>query len=420
MPNFTPPNPYLVADSAWLIGKEAQATPGTPATAFVTMATKEFQPKDVTTWLKNETLHASAGTLFGVAPGPIWAEHQVPESPVFADTIGHILLNFWGDYTTTGTAASPSTTTNGSLTAGAASVTVTSGTGFASNQWIQIDTGTLAEVVQVASVAGAVLTLATTTPVRFAHATAAAVTNTTGPYTHTFSQLNFSSSTGITSSQPPTHTLIHRTGLPGSGNFYATQYAYAQFHELTLMGTAENAFVTWSGKATSWSRTYPSSTVTPSFGAVTPWPAWESTNTIASSQVKDIDKWQLTFGRKIKPVPAANGQQAPYGIFRGPVDTAKFDLKWNPAVDETALNYQINNTQPTLAWAVTNGGSGASLYSLTVNAQIGAFEDAPVTAMQDVWGYQATGELVQSTAMAGNSGGFGPCQVVLVNQTPTY
>lgn len=419
MPNFTPPSPYLVADSLWEIGKEVVAS-GTQATAFATMATKEFQPADKVTWLKNETLHGSAGTLYGVAAGPLWAEHSIPESPVFADTIGHILLNFFGDYTTTGTAATPNSTLNGALAAGAATVTVVSGTGFAANQWIQIDTGTLAEVVQIASVATNVLTLATTTPVRFAHATAAAVTNTTGPYIHTFSQLNFASSTGITSSQPPTHTILHRTGLPGSGNYYATAYPYCNFSELVLTGTAENAFVTWSGKATSWSRAYPSAALTPSISNVIPWPAWSSTNTIASTAVKDISKWTLTLGRKMKPVPAANGQQAPYGIYRGPIDTAKFDLTWNPAVDEQALNHVLNNDQPTLAWAVSNGGSGTSLMSLAINAQIGAFEDAPVKPQQDVWGYDASGELVQSTAMAGNSGGYGPCQVVLTNQTPAF
>lgn len=419
MPNLTPPaHIYPVAESFWQMGPENAAS-GTLATAFTTMASGPFAPDDKITPLKNNTLHGSMGTLFGLQQGPIWTEHNVPESPLYGDTIGLILKNFLGDYTATGTAGTPTWTTSGALSPGAGPIAVATGSAASAGTFVQIDTGVNAEVVKVGSGSTTTsITVDATTPIRFSHLSGVAVTTVTGPYTHVFSQLNLNSSTGVTSGQPPTHSILHRTGLPGSGNFYATAYPYACFSEVTIMGKA-SGYVTWSGKATSWGRTYPSSAVTPAFSGVAPWPAWSSTNTIGGVTANDISEWQCTLTRKVVPKPAANGQQAPYVIARGPVDT-KFDLSYDPALDESALNHYYTNDQPSLAWFVSNGLTGLNLISMQVNAALSGFQGAPLTVFEDLYGYKATGEFIQSTSLAGNSGGYSPIQVTLQNQTPTY
>jgi hypothetical protein len=40
--------------------------------------------------------------------------------------------------------------------------------------------------------------------------------------------------------------------------------------------------------------------------------------------------------------------------------------------------------------------------------------------MQDYWGFKAAGNLIANTTNAGNSGGYSPLTVQLINQTPTY
>jgi len=89
-------------------------------------------------------------------------------------------------------------------------------------------------------------------------------------------------------------------------------------------------------------------------------------------------------------------------------------------VDESQLSNMLSNTQPTLSWAASNGLSGSSLQSLTINAELAGYEGADLTAVNQFWGYDISGELVASSTYAGNSGGNTVCQVILENGTAGY
>lgn len=416
MPLTIPSLIYPVFESSLLVGREL--TIDTPPAAFTGIPTAALQTSQKVTWLEDMALRGSQVKVYDLEPGPVWSEITIPESPLYGDTIGHILFSALGDYTSTGTAASPNSTLSGGVSAGATSVTVASGTGFLANQWIQVDTTTLAEIVQILSVASNVLTLKTSTPLRFSHLTGVAVTNTTANYTHVFSLLNPGSSTGNTSAQPPTYTWLHRNFIAGSGNFNADQYSYTRVTDLNLTAK-KDGWVGWDAKANAYLRNFPSADFPPSFTTVKANPSWKSAITIAGTQNYTIAEFGVKLAREMDIVTTADGSQNPYVIAAGPL-TATFDIQFDAQSDESALNYMLNNTQPTLLYTVSNGLVSPNTVSITMAAQLTGFKDSPLSAVKSLWGWKAAGDLVANTSNAGNSGGYSPCQVTLVNSIPSY
>jgi hypothetical protein len=413
-----PTTVYPRCEQLLQVGREAVF--GTPpaSTAFVSVPIADFLPNNKPTWIEDTSFWGDFVKTHDLQQGPIWAESDIKESPLYGDTFPHFLWNLLGDYTAVGTAASPNSTLNGALAVGATSVVVTSGTGFAANQWVQIDTLANAEIVQILSVASNTLTLMAATPTRFSHLTGVAITNTTSPYTHTFSLLNPNSSTGVTTGQGPSHTFIHRTNIPGAGNMNSWQFAYGCMNEITISGKVSGAMM-WSGKVTSLVKAYPSFNPVASFSTVKMIPAWRGTSALAGSTVNDTVEWQITLKRELDIIPTADGYQQPYLIGRGNLDaTAK--LMFDPALDESILNYMINNTQPTFAQTVSNGLTGANLVSFTLNGQLTGFKDVPLKVDKTFWGWEANADLIGNTTNAGNSGGRSPCQVVIQNAVPAY
>lgn len=409
---------YPVCEQALLVAREATFGTAPASTAFVSVPIAGFLPDNKPTWIEDTSYWGDFVKTHDLQQGPVWQEGDIKESPLYGDTFGHFLFNLMGDYTATGTAASPNSTTTGALAAAATTIAVTSGTGFAANQWIQVDTAANAEIVQVLSVATNTITLVASTPLRFSHLTGVAVTNTTAPYTHVFSLLNPNSSTGVTTGQGPSHTLIHRTGIPGSGNNNAWQFAYGCMSEITISGKASGALM-WSGKVTSFVKAYPSFNPVASFSSVRMIPAWKGTTTIAAGLANDITEWSCTLKREMDVIPTADGYQQPYLIGRGNLDAA-FKLMYNPALDETALNYMINNTQPTLAWSVSNGLSGANLVSFALAANQAGYKTVPLATDKVFFGFNADGTFIANTTNAGNSGGRSPCAITLTNAIPSY
>jgi hypothetical protein len=416
MPLSIPSLIYPVFESSLLAGREL--TIDTAPSAFTGIPCGPLQSRQHVNWLGDENLRGSNVKTYSLVQANRWAEVTVPESPAYGDTLGHILFSMLGDYSTTGTAASPNSTLSGGVSAGATSVTLTSGTGFAANQWVQIDTGNLAEVVQVLSVATNTLTLTSATPLRFSHLTGVACTNTAANYTHTFSAINPASSTGNTSAQPPTYTFLHRNFVATSANHNADQYSYSRFTDLKLTVKKDNWF-TWDGKFTSYLRNFPSADYPPSFTSVTAYPSWKAAISLAAGQVYNVSEASVSFQRELDVVTTADGAQDPYVIAAGPI-TATFTIDYDAVSDESALNYVLNNTQPTLSIVFTNGLSSPNTVSITINAQLAGHKDAPLSAMKTLWGFKTTGELVANTTNAGNSGGYSPAQAVLVNAIPSY
>lgn len=417
MPPSPPTTAQPVSTGYWQIGRELTAA--TVAPVFASVKSKPLKPNNKPSWLRDDSMWGDMNALHDLQQGPIWAEIEVPESPLYGDTFGHLALGFFGDMYTTGTAGTPTWTTSGSLAAGVTAIPVTSGASAVAGTVIQVDTGVNAEVVTVGTGSTATsIVISPNTPLRFAHLTTIAVTTVTAPFTSTFATLNPASSTGLTSCQPPSHSIVHHNYLPGSGGFYADQFLYGVVTDLSIMGDAKG-WMTYSAKLTSYAQTAPAGAITAALSAVKGTPGYKSTTTIASSSVNNIAKWSIDFTRKVAVDSSADGVQNPYFLGLGPV-TAKFKLTVDPATDESQLTNMLSNTQPTLAWLASNGLSGASLQSLAINAELGGFTEAPLMAANEFWGYDVAGELVASSTYAGNSGGSTLCQLILQTSTPGF
>ncbi|MGO8725110.1 MAG: hypothetical protein ACLQK8_00080 [Streptosporangiaceae bacterium] len=406
-----------VSTGYFLMGREL--TTATVAPVFQSFKAKPLKPNPKPSWVRDESMWGDMNSLHDLQQGPRWTELEISESPLYGDTFGQLAFGFFGDYTTTGTGTTPTWTTTVAPVAGGTVLTVGAGSTAVSGTFIQVDTSTNSEVVTVTTGStGTTISINPNTPLRFNHGTTTTITTVTAPFAHTFATLNPNSSTGLTSCQPPSHSIVHHNYLPGSGGYYADQFLYAVVTDLSIMGDAKG-WLTYSAKMTSYIQSAPGSTISATISTIKGVPAWKSNNTIQGSAYNGISKWQADFTRKVDIIPTADGVQDPYFLGLGAMD-AKFKLTYDPAIDETALNYMLQNTQPTLAWAISNGGAGSSLISLNINAELAGYEESPLMATNQFWGYDVSGELVASSTYAGNSGGNTLCQLVLENAIPSY
>src|SRR6185437_12055247 len=182
MPPSPPTSPWPVSPSYVQVGRES--APSTVATSFATVKAAPFKPLNKPTWLEDDTLWGDMIKLHDLQMGPLWGESEIPDSPVYGDTIGHFLFNLFGDYTTTGTAGTPTWTTSGALAAGASAIAVTTGSVAVAGTFVQVDTGVNAEVVKVGTgLTSTSIVLDASTPLRFSHLTTIAVTTVTAPFT---------------------------------------------------------------------------------------------------------------------------------------------------------------------------------------------------------------------------------------------
>ncbi len=417
MPPSIPTSLYPVFESSLLAGKEA--TPGVAATAFTGIPAGPLTTDNMFTPLEDDNLRGSNVKVYDLQFGSRHAELTIPESPCYGDTIGIPLLSCLGDYYSTGTATTPVWTTSGALSPGAGPIAVTTGTAATAGTFVQIDSTPNSEVVKVGTGSTATsIVVDASTPIRFSHLSGVAVTTVTGPYTHYFSLLNMTSSTGSTSAQPPSYTFLHRNGIAGSGNFNADQYLYGHVNELKFQAKKDGWFV-WDGKVTSYSRSFPSANYAPSFSTVTGLPTWKSTISLAGAQVFNVTDLTIDLKRDLDIVPTADGVQDPYVIGMGPL-VATFDVTWDVTADETVLNYLVNNTKPTFSWTISNGLTGTSEISFSIASQLSGFKKAPLAPVKNFYGWKASGDLIASTQNAGNSGGYSPLMCTLINQVPTF
>jgi len=410
-----------------------EATPGTiPASSGTTFPIVNFEPEDKLLKLPDEGLRGAMGKTYGIQFGPRYAEASIG-GPVFADMIGHELYNMLGDYTQSATAATPNTTLTSSPAVGATTLNVTSGTSFTVNMWIQVDTGLLSEIVQVLSSTTNTITLQTTTPIRIpGHSASATVTNTTiasAGYNNIFSLLNSTNNPATAPpgfGQPITHTYTDRTLVPATG--LARQYAYSCFSELTFTGNAEK-LTEWNGAFSAFAGQIAASAPSPSISTATVWPDFNTlfglNGVVSGAPIYDISEWSISMSRKVEPYFTNSGSFNPYVIARGPlVVTGK--LTFAPAVDETALLYLLNNTQPQIQIQAFNGLTGANKAGLQFDIVLGAFDTSKINASRSLFGYDVTFEAVSTNLTAnsvttiGWSAGYSPIKVTLVNTTPIY
>lgn len=393
------------------------------------------KPSDKPIWIEDTSQQGHMGDISGIYQGPLIAGLDLGGHATL-DVLPHLLWNLLGDYTVTGTAASPAGATSAALAQGATAITVASGgasftVGMA--LWLQ-DAGSpaLNEVVYVNGTATA--TNIPITATRYAHATGMPFTNTTAPYTHFFSVLNsgggYIPANGA--AQPVTHTWTDRTGIPASG--LAAQYPYMCMSELTIVGNAEK-LLDWTGKAVCMTRQIAAGPVyTTNVSAVQPYPSWRSITGIGGpasggTQVKNIPEWSVTIARKLKAVNTDQGSQAPYVIARGEVTvTGKHTI--GPAIDESTLIALLANTQPQLEYAASNGLTGSNLNSITLDVGLGAYQTSDLAEGDVLFGYEVPWKAPHTASsftctpftgpLTGASGGKSAIKITVVNAVPTY
>jgi hypothetical protein len=419
MSNLAVPSPVFPEAARILnVGREIVA-PGTQATTYVSVPVADFQPDPDLNYFFDNALRGSLTGPYDAEEGPAWVPLTIPESPVYGDTIGYFLSNLFGEWTDAGTSQSTTWTATGGVSAGAGPITVTSGTVASSGTYIQIGTTGATEVVEVGTGSTATsIVINAATPIRFNHTGSTTITLVAGPYTHVFATMNPSSPTGVISGQGPSHTILDRNQAAGAGAYYADAYPYSCMQEITLTGMP-NGYLTWSAKLISWPQAAPLAAVTAAFSGAKGIPAWLGSSTIGGSAANNVDKWTVTLTRELNPVPMINGQQAPLIIARGKL-TGTFENEYAAITNESALNYMLNNTQPSLLWTTANGLSGTSELSFSVAANLGAATKAPLKAIKTLFGYDVTGTLIGNTSNVGPSGGYGAAAITLINNVPCY
>lgn len=392
-----------------------------------------FDPEDKPIWLPDNSLRGAMAEMYDFLQGPVIAD-SVMGGPVYVDMLGHSMYNILGDYTQNAPSAAPSTTLTAPAVPGATTLTVAAGTSFTVGMQILVGAAGSQEIVTVLSGASTSITLNAATPIRLAHASAAAVTNTTvsaGTYSHIFSLLNSSFiGSGIYTNygQPPTHTWTDRTQVPATG--LARQYAYGCHSAVTVTGNSEK-LLEWNGNLTSFTGQVAASPPTASVSGVHAYPDFNTTIQIATSgalaPIYNIQEWVVTINRQVEPFFTNDGSQNPYVIGRGKLSvTGK--LVFSPAIDETALLYMLQNTQPQIQIIASNGLATSSPLYQAVQFDIlyCDFDTSKINAGKSLFGYEvgfkttATANTRNSVTATGWSGAYSPLKVTISNAIPVF
>jgi hypothetical protein len=410
-----------------------EATPGViPATVGVPVPLTSFKPSNKPLMLYDESFQGNMGDSYGAYQGPLIASFDMG-GHVFGDHgLGEALYNLLGDYTTTGTAASPASVTSAPAAAGALALTVASGgASFTAGMFIWIeDAGTPAanEVVKIgAGSTSTNIVIDPSTPLRFAHLTATPFTNTTAPYVHIFALLNGSTGAANGPAQGPTHCITDRQGVSANA---ADQFAYACFSEVMITGNSEK-LLDWSGKGACMTRLPAASPVGfANTSAVVPYPSWRTVTGIAGpasggTQVKYIAEHSVTLTRAIKAYNTEQGSQAPFIIARGKQSNAG-KITISPATDDSSMIAFLANSQPQLQFVSSNGLGGTGLVTVQVDILLGAYDTDDITDSSELFGFevafkpQHTAASSSGVTMTGASGGKGAVKVTLTCPTPTF
>lgn len=410
--------PLVAPSSRSYLGIAREALTGNPVSPVNTIPLDKstYEPEDMPHFLEDLAIRGSMSHRFADILGVEDASFGFG-GPVFGDVWPYFIDNTFGDLSTTGSGATSSTTTTEALTTGGTLTTVTSSSGYSSGSTVQIDSGTVAEVVILSGApAGGTITFAMN-PLRFAHGSGVSVAVVQAPFTHVFNVLNQSAGIGGTSgAQPPTHTVSDWTSLTASTG--ARAYPSACVGTLDLTGNSEQLFM---GKASgnSWLSAPAGTTPVNSTTFTVPVPAWRSTVTIGGTAVYSPTEWAFALKRELGVYWTTQGSQQPFVIARGDLD-ATGSIKFSVPSDESALLYMLNNTQPTLSVTMSNGGTGSSLISFTMATQKCDFIKSKITRNGVLIGYDNEFRTAANTTNVGGSGGLGQFTLTVVNAVPTY
>lgn len=240
-------------------------------------------------------------------------------------------------------------------------------------------------------------------------------TTGTAPFQHEFSLLN--SGQG----QPPSHTFTHFQGPAATVG--ARRVSGACLSELTLKWSAESELITMDAKGTGWGTTLPGAAPTAAPSTVPPLASWRGALGIGGpasggTLAPNVAEAEITIKRALKPYYTVSGSQNPYIIARGTVEvTGKMTFI---ARDEQPFLDYLNNSQPQMQLAVTNGGAGAAELGLTVDIAKAAYSTSKLSGGNEAIEYETEFEAVSTPTNAGGSGGMSPLKMTVRNAVSTY
>lgn len=425
---------------SWL-GLARELTVGTIVSPVIThpLNQSEFEPEDTPKFLDDKAIRGSMTDLFYKTLGVEQATFSFG-GPNFLDSHGYFFDNVFGDLSTIGSTPTSPATTSGVLSVGAIAMTLSAAppASYTANGIIQIDTGSVAEVVVISTTAASNVVNFANNPLRFTHPTARTVNTVTSPYTHKFAALNTQLGYGgAFGAQPPTHTFTDVTnivnvftsatfGTAPTNAFGARQYPSAVLKSLDFSGNAEQLLnIKMSGD--SWQSTVATGAVTNVTTNSRPIPNWVSTVVIAGNTVSStgayagIGEFNVSFKRQTQVYWLVAGTQTPYVIARGPL-TADGTIQWDPTNTETPLDLMLMNAQAPMSITMSNATipNSGTPFTLTFNANQVANTKSKIMRNKVLIGYGNTFEMIANSTDVGGSGGLGPGTVTLVNSTPTY
>lgn len=404
--NFLNTNRELVTGTPTLL------TPG----FTIPLEKGDYSPEDTPKFLPDEAIRGVMTPLFNEIRGVEDATFAFG-GPVFMDDIGIWCDNTFGDMTTTASGGTFGTayTFTGATAVGATTFTVgtTLGT-VAAGSIIQITDAVTGNEVVIATNTSGTTPAFTNTPLRFAHgtlATAALLTSPTGVnYSHQWSILN----SGL--GQPPTHTLLDYTGLTTSVG--ARAYPSACVSQLDFTGNSEQLLM-YKVSGNSWESLAAGATPAPQTAFAVPQAAWRSTVSVGGTQYYGFGEWQWSAKRVLQVYWTAQNSQTPYIIARGGL-AITVGLNATVPSDESPLTWMLTTGPQAVSIVTSNGLSGSSLQSLTLQTTTAQAVKAKPSRSAVLVGYDDSFEAVANTTDVGGSGGIGPGVVILVNNIPTY
>ena len=404
------------------IGGNGASGAGTPVlpTNTIPLDKSSYEVEDMPKFLEDLAIRGQMSHRFADVLGVEDASISIG-GPFYGDVWGYLIDNLMGDLSTTGTGPANGThiTNSGGVSAGGISITVTSTTGYTNSSVVQIDSGNLSETVILNASGG---TAATTLyfsnyPLRFAHGSSATVVTVSGQYNHSFNVLNqLAGYGGAAGAQPPTHTFTDVTYLTPS--VYARSYPSVCIGQIELTGNSENLLMI-KASGNSWvsapASTIPTNTTT--FTA--PLAAWNTTVTIGTVVIYDIGEFAVTIKREMAVYWTEQGAQNPFIIARGDLD-ATGTLRFSVPSDETALNYMLNHTIPSVTIVSTNGLTLTNELQLTLTMTQADFIKAKPTRSGVLIGYDTEFRTIANATDVGGSGGLGQITVGLIDNVPTF
>jgi hypothetical protein len=423
------------------LGLARELTAGTPLVPVIThpVEQNQYDPEDMPKFLDDKAIRGSMTDLFYKTLGVESAQFSFG-GPNFLDSHGYFFDNVFGDLSTVGSSLASPATTSGVLPVGATTMTLSAAppAGYTANASIQIDTGSVAEVVIISSTAASNVINFVNNPLRFTHPTARTVQTAGTPYTHKFAALNSPLGYGgAYGAQPPTHTLTDVTnivnvftsatyGTAPSNTFGARMYPSAALSGLDFSGNAEQLLgIKMTGQ--SWLSVAAGTAVTNVTTNSRPVPNWSTTVVIAGNTVSSsgaysgIGNFSLSVKRGLQTYWIVAGTQTPFIIGRGPL-TMDGQVDWQPTNTEAPLDLMLLNAQAPMTISVSNSGipNAGTPFTLTFTMSQVANVKSKITNSGQLIGYSNSYESIANSTDVGGSGGLGPGTITLVNNTATY